>query len=234
MVNKTLGLLATIVGALYGGILMQRLSLFRALLIFGILQGASNAGYWLLSITDKHMFSMAAAVFFENLCGGMGTAAFVALLMTLCNKSFSATQFALLSALSAVGRVYVGPVAGWFVEAHGWPTFYLFSVFAAIPGLILLLVCRQTLEHSWQNESFIPRTEFRGAYSLALMTLVVGCCLLLAWLLLLTMNALDYTNFSFLPELLEVSVAVAVCGVILADCWIIWLCAKTVWRKKPY
>ncbi len=56
----------------------------------------------------------------------MGTAAFVALLMTLCNKSFSATQFALLSALSAVGRVYVGPIAGWFVEANGWPTFYLF------------------------------------------------------------------------------------------------------------
>lgn len=134
VVNKTLGLLATIVGALYGGILMQRLSLFRALLIFGILQGASNAGYWLLSITDKNMFSMGAAVFFENLCGGMGTAAFVALLMTLCNKSFSATQFALLSALSAVGRVYVGPVAGWFVEAHGWPTFYLFSVVAAVPG----------------------------------------------------------------------------------------------------
>lgn len=214
VVNKTLGLLATIVGALYGGSLMQRLSLFRALLIFGILQGASNAGYWLLSITDKHMFSMAAAVFFENLCGGMGTAAFVALLMTLCNKSFSATQFALLSALSAVGRVYVGPVAGWFVEAHGWPTFYLFSVFAAIPGLILLLVCRQPTEHSWQNESFIPRTEFRGAYSLALMTLVVGCCLLLVWLLLLTMNAMDYTNFSFLPELLEVSVVVAVCGVV--------------------
>jgi PAT family beta-lactamase induction signal transducer AmpG len=99
VVNKTLGLFATIVGALYGGVLMQRLTLFRALLIFGILQGASNAGYWLLSITDKHMISMAAAVFFENLCGGMGTAAFVALLMTLCNKSFSATQFALLSAL---------------------------------------------------------------------------------------------------------------------------------------
>ena len=61
VVNKTLGLLATIVGALYGGILMQRLSLFRALLIFGILQGASNAGYWLLSITDKHLYSMGAA-----------------------------------------------------------------------------------------------------------------------------------------------------------------------------
>lgn len=214
VVNKTLGLLATIVGALYGGVLMQRLSLFRALLIFGILQGASNAGYWLLSVTDKHMFSMGAAVFFENLCGGMGTAAFVALLMTLCNKSFSATQFALLSALSAVGRVYVGPVAGWFVEAHGWPTFYLFSVIAAVPGLLLLLVCRQTLEHSWKSESFIPRTEFRRAYSLALLTLTTGCCLLVVWLLLLTMNAADYTNFSFLPALLETGVVVAVCGIV--------------------
>lgn len=214
VVNKTLGLLATIIGALYGGILMQRLSLFRALLIFGILQGVSNAGYWLLSVTDKHMFSMAAAVFFENLCGGMGTAAFVALLMTLCNKSFSATQFALLSALSAVGRVYVGPVAGWFVEAHGWPTFYLFSVAAAVPGLLLLLVCRQTLEHSWESESFIPRTEFRGAYGLALLTLMIGCGLLAVWLLLLTMNAVDYTRFSFLPELLEAGVMVAICGIL--------------------
>ncbi|HAU5605964.1 muropeptide MFS transporter AmpG [Citrobacter koseri] len=214
VVNKTLGLLATIVGALYGGILMQRLSLFRALLIFGILQGVSNAGYWLLSVTDKHMFSMAAAVFFENLCGGMGTAAFVALLMTLCNKSFSATQFALLSALSAVGRVYVGPIAGWFVEAHGWPTFYLFSVAAAVPGLLLLLVCRQTLEHSWESESFIPRTEFRGAYGLALLTLMIGCGLLAVWLLLLTMNAVDYTRFSFLPELLEAGVMVAICGIL--------------------
>lgn len=70
VVNKTLGLLATIVGALYGGILMQRLSLFRALLIFGILQGASNAGYWLLSITDKHLYSMGAAVFSKTSVAG--------------------------------------------------------------------------------------------------------------------------------------------------------------------
>ncbi len=120
MVNKTLGLFATILGALYGGVLMQRLTLFRALLIFGVLQGVSNAGYWLLSITDKHLYSMATAVFFENLCGGMGTAAFVALLMTLCNKSFSATQFALLlrcprSAACTLGRSPAGlsrPTAG--------------------------------------------------------------------------------------------------------------------------
>ncbi|QKN83056.1 muropeptide MFS transporter AmpG [Scandinavium goeteborgense] len=215
VVNKTLGLFATILGALYGGVLMQRLSLFRALLIFGILQGASNAGYWLLSITDKSMLTMGTAVFFENLCGGMGTAAFVALLMTLCNKSFSATQFALLSALSAVGRVYVGPIAGWFVEAHGWPTFYLFSVFAAIPGILLLMLCRQTLEYTWRSESFMPRTEFKSIYSLALRILAIGCLIIGVWLLLLIMNALDLTAFSFLTGLLEVGVLIAICGIVL-------------------
>jgi MFS family permease len=109
----------------------------------------------------------------------MGTAAFVALLMTLCNKSFSATQFALLSALSAVGRVYVGPIAGWFVEAHGWPTFYLFSV-AAVPGIALLLLCRQTLEHT--RASFMPRSEYPQAYALALGSWRwAACCWRYGW-----------------------------------------------------
>jgi len=214
VVNKTLGLFATILGALYGGVLMQRLSLFRALLIFGILQGVSNAGYWLLSITDKQMFSMAAAVFFENLCGGMGTAAFVALLMTLCNKSFSATQFALLSALSAVGRVYVGPIAGWFVEAHGWPTFYLFSVFAAVPGILLLLVCRQTLEYTQKTDHFMQRTEYQGAYRFALRLLLVGCVMLALWLILLIINASTALELPFEAILLDVGGLLAVIGIV--------------------
>lgn len=214
VVNKTLGLIATIVGALYGGVLMQRLTLFRALLIFGVLQGVSNAGYWWLSVTDKHLYSMAAAVFFENLCGGMGTAAFVALLMTLCNKSFSATQFALLSALSAVGRVYVGPIAGWFVEAHGWSTFYLFSVFAAIPGLLLLLVCKQTLEFTQQTDSFIPRTEYVPAYQLALRILAAGCALIAGWLVILLLNATGLTNWAFGLQLLEWGALLAIGGIV--------------------
>ena len=215
VVNKTLGLVATIVGALYGGVLMQRLTLFRALLIFGILQGASNAGYWLLSITDKHMISMAAAVFFENLCGGMGTAAFVALLMTLCNKSFSATQFALLSALSAVGRVYVGPIAGWFVEAHGWQTFYLFSVVAAVPGILLLLVCRQTLEYTQRTEHFMPRTEYQRAYRFALRLLMVGCLALGLWLVVLIINATTPLVLPLEALLLDVGAMLAVVGILL-------------------
>lgn len=222
MVNKTLGLFATIVGALYGGVLMQRLTLFRALLIFGVLQGVSNAGYWLLSITDKHLYSMATAVFFENLCGGMGTAAFVALLMTLCNKSFSATQFALLSALSAVGRVYVGPIAGWFVEAHGWPTFYLFSVFAAVPGIVLLLLCRQTLEYTQRTGSFIPRTDYPQTYTLALLILAVGSLMLGIWLLLLILNALDFTSFPSCPRYWKLRPSPPSPALCSEVCWIIW------------
>ncbi|MEB6337079.1 muropeptide MFS transporter AmpG [Serratia rhizosphaerae] len=215
LVNKTLGLFATIVGALFGGVLMQRLTLFRALMLFGMLQAVSNLGYWILAVTDKNIISMGSAIFLENLCGGMGTAAFVALLMTLCNKSFSATQFALLSALSAVGRVYVGPIAGWFVEAHGWPLFYLFSIAAAIPGLILLAVCRRTLEYTQNTDDFMPRTEFQRAYRWALRLLGVGCSLLALWLLLLISNALDWSSLPQLADAaLQTGAALSLTGIV--------------------
>ncbi|KHN54004.1 muropeptide MFS transporter AmpG [Pectobacterium fontis] len=202
VVNKTLGLFATIVGAIYGGLLMQRLSLFRALMLFGLFQAVSNAGYWLLAITDKNLFTMASAVFLENLCGGMGTAAFVALLMTLCNKSFSATQFALLSALSAVGRVYVGPIAGWFVESYSWAWFYLFSIFAALPGLAILMICRETLEFTQKTDTFQRRTNFQNYYKKALGVLGLGVILLALWLMLLISNALKWSSLPLLAEYL--------------------------------
>ncbi|WP_446469830.1 muropeptide MFS transporter AmpG [Xenorhabdus stockiae] len=184
MINKTLGLAATIIGALYGGYLMQKWSLFRALMIFGILQTISNFGYWILAVTPKDIYVMGGAIFLENICGGMGTAAFVALLMTLCNKSFSATQFALLSALAAVGRVYVGPVAGWFAEAHGWSMFYLFSIVIGFPGLALLLVCRSTLAYTQKTDSFIPRTLFSRYYRLAFLTMTLAALIFVAWLII--------------------------------------------------
>ncbi|MCU5772014.1 muropeptide MFS transporter AmpG [Erwiniaceae bacterium BAC15a-03b] len=218
LINKTFGLIATIVGALLGGLLMQRMTLFRALMLFGLLQAVSNLGYWILSVTDKQMFSMASAVFVENLCGGMGTAAFVALLMTLCNKSFSATQFALLSALSAVGRVYVGPAAGWFVELWGWPTFYAFSVVAALPGLLLLAGCKRTLEYTQNTDSFMPRTAWPGGYRWALRALTVGCVLLGVWLLVLAMSSLGWVNSGgLLTPLFELGMALALCGIVIGS-----------------
>src|SRR5690606_8790942 len=110
-VNKIFGLAATILGALAGGSIMARLGLYRSLLLFGVAQAISNLGYWVLAVTPPHLYSMAVVVAVENVCGGLGTAAFVALLMALCRQEFSATQFALLSALSAVGRTYLaGPL----------------------------------------------------------------------------------------------------------------------------
>lgn len=145
-VNKVWGLAATILGALAGGALLSRVSLYRALMWFGILQAISNFAYLLLAITPKSLATMASAVAVENLCGGLGTAAFVAFMMALTDARFSAAQYALLSALSAVGRVYVGPTAGVMVEAFGWPTFFMFSVAAALPGLVLLWWLRHAVQ----------------------------------------------------------------------------------------
>jgi PAT family beta-lactamase induction signal transducer AmpG len=145
-VNKVLGLIATIVGALAGGALLARISLWRALMVFGVLQAVSNFGYWLLAIMPKDYTLMAAAIGVENLCGGLGTAAFVAFLMALTDRRFTAAQYALLSALAAVGRVYVGPAAGVMVEAFGWPTFFLVTVITALPGLVLLWALRRDVD----------------------------------------------------------------------------------------
>ncbi|GKX54029.1 AmpG family muropeptide MFS transporter [Leminorella grimontii] len=216
LVNKTLGLLATIIGVLIGGILMQRLTLFRALMLFGILQAVSNFGYWILAVTDKSLITMGSAIFFENLCGGMGTAAFVALLMTLCNRSFSATQFALLSALSAVGRVYVGPVAGWFVERYDWPLFYLFTVIVALPGLALLIFARQTLAYTQETGGFLPRTRFAGYYQKAIRLVVAGVTLLGIWLALLFWSADAHSGFYYLKSgLLVVGSLLTLLGIAL-------------------
>jgi len=145
-VNKVFGLAATIFGALAGGTLMARMGLYRSLMMFGLLQAVSNFGYWLLAVTPPHLYSMAAVVVLENLCGGLGTAAFVALLMALCKQEFSATQFALLSALSAVGRTYLaGPLTPPLVEWLGWPGFFVVTVFIALPGLWLLHLRRHEI-----------------------------------------------------------------------------------------
>jgi len=146
-VNKLLGLASTIVGALAGGALMARLGLYRSLMFFGVLQAVSNLGFWVISVGPHNVWLMAAGVGIENLCGGMGTAAFVALLMGLCNQQFSATQFALLSALSAVGRTYLaGPLTPQLVQAAGWPTFFLLTVLIALPGLWLLYWRRKDID----------------------------------------------------------------------------------------
>jgi MFS transporter, PAT family, beta-lactamase induction signal transducer AmpG len=173
VVNKIIGLWLTIGGALLGGALMFRLGLWRALMLFGVLQMLSNAGFWWLATQGQGSLpgltlpafdwgfvklahptpmdgGLLLVVALENLTGGMGTAAFVAFLMSLCNQRFTATQFALLSAFASVGRVWVGPLAGVLAESIGWPVFFIVSAVMALPGLALLWWLRgavRALEH---------------------------------------------------------------------------------------
>jgi len=168
LVNKIIGLWLTIGGALLGGALMLKLGLWRALMLFGILQMASNVGFWWLASVGKgHLSGLTIPPFdlgfvqlaqatpvdgglllviaAENISGGMGTAAFVALLMALCNQRFTATQFALLSAFASVGRVWVGPLAGVLAEAIGWPSFFVVSTLLAAPALVMLSLMRSAV-----------------------------------------------------------------------------------------
>lgn len=161
VVNKVIGLWLTIFGALVGGTLMIKLGLWRALLLFGLLQMASNIGFWWLAVSGKGLMpglvipafdwgfvslhaptpvdgGLLMVIAFENLSGGMGTAAFVAFLMSLCNQRFTATQYAMLSAFASVGRVWVGPLAGVMAESIGWPTFFIVSTVLALPAIGML------------------------------------------------------------------------------------------------
>jgi MFS transporter, PAT family, beta-lactamase induction signal transducer AmpG len=144
-----MGLVATIVGTLIGGALLSRWGINRSLWVFGGLQALSNLAYYALSQLGNNYPALVLAVNIENFCGGLGTAAFLGFLMSLCNQRFSATQFALFSSLMAVSRDILGSYAGQIAVLTGatiaktdpttlWSPFFLISILAAIPGLLLL------------------------------------------------------------------------------------------------
>ena len=147
LVNKGFGLAATIVGALFGGALMPRLGLFRALLSFGLLQSASILTFAALAMAGHDYKLMVLAVGLENLAWGMGTAAFVAYLMAMCDHRYSAFQFALLSAFDSLSRVLLGPLSGYIAEHTGWTMLFLISALLGLPGLGLLLGLRRWIEN---------------------------------------------------------------------------------------
>ncbi len=133
-----MGLLATIVGTLAGGAILSQIGINRSLWVFGGLQAVSNLAYFVLALVGKNYSFLVLTINIENFCAGLGTAAFVAFLMSLCNPSFSATQYALLSSLMAVSRDILVAPAGTLAKATGWPLFFLISIVTALPGLLLL------------------------------------------------------------------------------------------------
>lgn len=138
VIRGGMGLIATLVGTLVGGSVMSKLGIYKSLWIFGGLQCLSNLGYLAIAFFGKNYDLLVLSINIENFCGGMGTAAYVAYLMSLCNPSFTATQYALLSSLMAVSRDILIAPAGKIAELTGWTNFMIISIVAAIPGLLLL------------------------------------------------------------------------------------------------
>jgi MFS transporter, PAT family, beta-lactamase induction signal transducer AmpG len=132
------GLIATIVGALAGGGVIVRLGINKSLWIFVVFQGLSNLTYYALSLIGQSHSFMVLAVIVENFGLGLVAAGMTAYLMIMCNKRFTATQFALLSSLMAASRDVLVAPGGKLAESIGWPGFFLITVAMAIPPLLLL------------------------------------------------------------------------------------------------
>jgi len=150
IVSKTAGLLATMIGVVAGGVLVKWLGLLRALVIGGILQAATNLLFCWVALSEPQLAILAVAVWTDNFAGGLGSAAFVAFLSTLCNRDFTATQYALLTSYMAFGRTLLSTPSGYLVEAVGWAEFFALTALLAVPGLLLISVIRKVDFHPRQ------------------------------------------------------------------------------------
>ena len=138
-IYKGFGMAATIAGTLVGGAIMTKWTMRMSLFIFGLLQGVSTLIFIILEFTGRQVWALSLVIGVENFSGGMGTAAYTALLMGLCNRKFTATQYALLSSLMAVSRYITGAPTGYLVDAVGWAMFFVICTALALPGLLLLV-----------------------------------------------------------------------------------------------
>lgn len=164
-----IGLGATIVGAIGGGALVAWIGINRSLWVFGALQAISNLMYYFLSIIGHSTGFLVLTMIVENFCTGLVTSGFTAFLMSMCSVQYSATQYALLSAVMAFSRDVLVSPSGAIAEAAGWPSFFLITLAVGIPGLLLLPVFapwnrdRPTVAATHTGETVAPRTAVRAA-----------------------------------------------------------------------
>ena len=136
---KGVGLAATLIGGFAGGFVARRYPLALSLWIGGVLQALANLSFTWLAIAGVNEWALAFAITAENFTSAIGTVMFVAYLSALCgNPLHTATQYALLTALAAVGRTYLSSGAGYVAKATGWPLFFTICMLVAIPSLIVL------------------------------------------------------------------------------------------------
>ena len=135
---KIYGVVATILGTVVGGAVVARIGLVKALVICGILQGISNLVYVGQAYAGNNAQVLMVNIFIENISGGMGTAAFVAYLSSLCNKKYTATQYALLSSFMGAARDLFAATSGLVATAMTWQEFFGITTLMALPGLFIL------------------------------------------------------------------------------------------------
>jgi PAT family beta-lactamase induction signal transducer AmpG len=145
--------ISTMIGLAFGGFMYIRWGVFRSLLIFGIGQALTNLLYMWLALAGKKVWLLALATCLDTMVGGMGQAAFVAFLVSLCSANFSATQYALLSALATLPRNVTGWIAGHLVPVIGWPNFFMVTCLIAVPGLTLLVMLRRPMNELGAREA---------------------------------------------------------------------------------
>jgi PAT family beta-lactamase induction signal transducer AmpG len=138
-VSKLVGFVATVAGALVGGVVTSKLGVMRALILCGLLQSAGNLFYVLQAVGGHRLDYLALCVAAENLTGAMAGTALVAYLSGLCSPAFTATQYALLSSLAAVGRTIVASSGGVLADKLGWVPFFILTTVATLPALVLLI-----------------------------------------------------------------------------------------------
>lgn len=149
-VNMTV---STMIGVAIGGWVYMRWGMFRSLLVLGIGQALTNLLYMWLALAGKKLWLLVLATSVDTSVGGMGQAAFIAFLVAQCNSSYSATQYALLSALAAVPRTIISSVAGYVVAAVGWAHFFVITFLTAMPGLVLLILLRSRINRLEARDS---------------------------------------------------------------------------------
>ena len=136
---------STLVGTAIGGWVYMRWGMFRSLVVFGIGQACTNLMYMWLALAGKKLWLMLLATTLDTSVGGMGQAAFVAFLVSQCSASFSATQYAALSAFATLPSKLVSSVAGYVVASVGWAHFFVITFLTAVPGLTVLMFLRRPI-----------------------------------------------------------------------------------------
>jgi PAT family beta-lactamase induction signal transducer AmpG len=148
LIAKTYGLISSLVGLFLGGVSIFYIGIYRSLWVFGIMQAFSTASFAIITYTGPQDWALALAVLGEDLCTGMASAAFVAFISIVCNRSYTATQFALLSSVATSGRNIFSIFSGSMVEKMGWAPFFYFCAFVAIPGMLILVKMKKFIEPS--------------------------------------------------------------------------------------